>query len=873
MATLWSSRARVLAAVFIVLLFAASSTAIRASGPPRSLLPPNLLTTASESTMPSARVQELEASADSEPTIPLSLQPRVQSAGLPPAPSGPATAMTTSVDAGSNPYFVVYDSGNGYVYVTNSYSANVSVINGTKVVGTVNVGTYPFYATYDSMNGYVYVANSASGNVSVINGTKVIGTVTVGSYPYLEAFDSRNGFVYVSNDGSNSVSVINGTKVTATITVGSYPYFSAYDSWNGYVYVSNYDSKSVSVINGTKVIATVAVGTDPYLATDDIGNGDVYVANSGSSNVSVINGTKVVGTASVGTNPEYGAYDGENGYVYVLNYGSNSVSVINGTKVVGTVNVGNNPYFAIYDSGDSHVYVTNEFSNNVSVINGTKVVGAVNVGNYPYFATCDVANGYVYVADYGSGNVSVVEVAYELTFREEGLPNGTEWSVNISGGPSVVSNSSTLSESEYYGTYSYSIFSADRTYAAHGGTFTFNSTSTQETIVFSRVKYPVSFSESGLPIGTDWSVTLGGLSLSSQNSSIGFSEPNATYDYHFGTVPGWTTFSFNGSVVVNGRSLPPVAVAWSQVTYSVTVGEEGLPAGTGWWVNLTGGPPTYSLSSALALSEPNGTYRFVVSTTNQSYAAPGGTFSVDAGPVSENVSFSLVTFGITFVESGLAAGSNWSVNLGGVMIDSTTTTVGFTEPNGTYLFAVTSPSRVSSTPSSGVVEVNGSSQTQAISFTTLPPAEYSVTFTETGLPINTRWSVVFNATSASALGSIVFSGVENGSYSFKVAEVAGYSSTPASGSVDVSGANVAKSITFTLVASPSATFLGLPASEGIALLGAILVLVVLAVAIVALRSRKGRSRPPAAQPGAKPPSGRARAPARKTRPPGGSPPS
>src|SRR2546427_1093821 len=69
----------------------------------------------------------------------------------------------------------------------------------------------PVGLAYDSGNGYVYVANAGSDNVSVISGTTVVATVPVGDDPIGVAYDSGNGYVYVTNDNSNNVSVISTT--------------------------------------------------------------------------------------------------------------------------------------------------------------------------------------------------------------------------------------------------------------------------------------------------------------------------------------------------------------------------------------------------------------------------------------------------------------------------------------------------------------------------------------------------------------------------------------------------------------------------------------------------------------------------------------
>src|SRR5438094_8947993 len=75
--------------------------------------------------------------------------------------SGGGTVVAT-IPVGGNLAGVAYNSGNGYVYVTNPFSDIVSVINGTTVVATVPVEYNPAGVAYDSGNGYVYVANDAS---------------------------------------------------------------------------------------------------------------------------------------------------------------------------------------------------------------------------------------------------------------------------------------------------------------------------------------------------------------------------------------------------------------------------------------------------------------------------------------------------------------------------------------------------------------------------------------------------------------------------------------------------------------------------------------------------------------------------------------
>jgi YVTN family beta-propeller protein len=319
----------------------------------------------------------------------------------------PGTIIAT-IPVGRIPVRVTPNSANGYVYVANYGSSNVSVINGTKLVATVRVGDGSGAVAYNRGNGYVYVANKLSNNVSVVNGTKVVATIPVGPYPTAVGYDTGNGYVYVA-DQANNVSVINGTKVVATILVGNFPFAVMYDSGNGYVYVANKLSNNVSVINGTKVVATIPVGSWPNAMGYNPGNGFVYVANEVSASVSVINGTKVLATVPGGYGPNDIGYDNENGCVYVANYGSNNVSVIKGTAVVATVGVGNGPSSVAYDDGgDGNVYVTNRASGTVSVIGNATVVATLTVGTSPGGVAHTRGSGYVYVANADSSTVSVI---------------------------------------------------------------------------------------------------------------------------------------------------------------------------------------------------------------------------------------------------------------------------------------------------------------------------------------------------------------------------------------------------------------------------------------------------------------------------------
>ena len=133
------------------------------------------------------------------------------------------------------------------------------------------------------------------------------------------------------------------------------------------------------------------------------------------------------------------------------------------------------------------------------------------------------------------------------------------------------------------------------------------------------------------------------------------------------------------------------------------------------------------------------------------------------------------------------------------------------------------------------------------------PVTYSVTFTESGLATGTKWTVTLGSTPASSTTTTIAFTDANGSYSFTVTAVAGYTVSPATGTVKVAGAPVEKLVGFTAVSHPGSStgFLGLSGNTGYYVLGGLLVAVgafLAAVAFILVRRR-----PPPKKPGSQPP--------------------
>jgi hypothetical protein len=154
------------------------------------------------------------------------------------------------------------------------------------------------------------------------------------------------------------------------------------------------------------------------------------------------------------------------------------------------------------------------------------------------------------------------------------------------------------------------------------------------------------------------------------------------------------------------------------------------------------------------------------------------------------------SYNVTFSESGLPSGTSWTVTVSSTPHTSTSSTIVVSLTNASYSWSA-SASGYTASPSSGTVTVSGAAQTVSITFTALPPGTYTVTFTESGLPASTSWSVTFNGTPGSSSTSSIQFSAKNGTIPFTVGTVTGYTAAPSSGNVHVAGQPVTQAITFT----------------------------------------------------------------------------
>lgn len=234
-------------------------------------------------------------------------------------------------------------------------------------------------------------------------------------------------------------------------------------------------------------------------------------------------------------------------------------------------------------------------------------------------------------------------------------------------------------------------------------------------------------------------------------------------------------------------------------SYHVTFSESGLPSGVGWTVQL-GSTSHTSAASSIVFSEGDGTYSFSVNASGYAASPATGSITVSGADTARTITFAPPppgTYSVTFSESGLSSGTPWSVTFNGTTRSSSTGSIAFVSTNGSWPFTVGAVAGYAATPPSGSVTVAGSNVAQPIAFRSTAPPQYVVTFAESGLPPGANWTVTFNGTASTSPTSTLTFPAVNGTYNYSVANVTGYSASPQTGQVTVSGANASVSVSFT----------------------------------------------------------------------------
>ena len=717
---------------------------------------------------------------------------------------------------------------NDFIYISVANNFVISGNSGTNFATTYNGGLYIEYGTYGQVTGntvehadyglYLYYANyvNSSNNLIENNGARyaiyIFGSNFISS-AHDSATNSLGYGLYASNgqglkiqyDNFNHsiygsaidyepnvlISHSNFSNVTLSLYYGLEVEYSgainlSYDNFNqtaGAQYPIYLDYLSGTTVLYMDNIYGSTYGIYLYYASNLYVNSTYIDAPSpvysGSSSVNTVFNSDTFILMSSGTGVSFSGNANSNIVVVNSNFISTSsysgTGVYIGSTVANNVIVSNNEFVNVHyainldPSVGRNYAVNNNFVNNsylgieVYEITGLSITGnkVLNAPDYnieaEYITGANISGNLL-----SPGNISIVPYAiymygsygpivisyntmtgsYSANYFTDGVyldyvSNATVFDNTINATLYSLNIEDCFNVATFDNTVtnsSYGIYSAYNQVSSFYGNVLVNSS----TAVYSEVDFMVSF--------------------------YGNTFQGAIYDFvqiYSGSEVTFYHNNFLGGNTVNVSASGMVTLSWNM----------SLPIGGNYWSNYTGtgingiGTTPYNVT---------GTYADYLPLTSR-WTSPT----------------------VTFVETGLPSGTSWQVTLGQATMTSSGSSMAFQLSNGQYMtvaYAIGHVSGYVAAVGSSSLLLNGTSRVVTVSFS---PYTYPVTFTETGLASGTSWSVTLNgATRTSSTTAITFN-ESNGTYTYSIGSVTGYSTSTPAGSVTVSSGSGSVAVKFT----------------------------------------------------------------------------
>ena len=404
---------------------------------------------------------------------------------------------------------------------------------------SIPVGVMPWTPTLDTLNGDWYCANwhgGNAGNVTVVSARTglPIASIPAGMGPMQPVLDPVTGDIFVANFDSSNATVISGSTntMTATLSLGNGPGYPVFDPANGNLYFPNFFSANLTVVNGGSLLSSGSIPAG-FGASYPIYNPSTNTVDvSTTAGVAVVDpqAGRLVTTIPTGADA-FPVLDVGAGLVVVSNFGSATVSLLNASTdaFVTTLSVGVYPQPAVIDSATGSILVANDGSANLSVISPSlmKVVTTVPVGTSPLAPLYAPGDSTIYVPNGRSDNLTLLS-------GTDYAPRGT---IPVGANPL---------------TPAYDV--------ANGDVLVPNYYSDNLTLISSRppALLNVTFQESGLSAGVNWTVALSGPSWSSQTTAgptASFLAANGSYSYVVTSPSGYLSVPPAGVLTLLSRNV------------------------------------------------------------------------------------------------------------------------------------------------------------------------------------------------------------------------------------------------------------------------------------------------------------------------------
>ena len=565
---------------------------------------------------------------------------------------------------------------------------------------------------------------------------------------WFTTFDSTNGSIQQNNYTSRSVTSFSVPNGNYSINVRACTMLS--DEYRAYLgkynlkilEPVNYGEGQVSV-NGSSISVNVTFSKLYYINVTESGlpTGSNYVQNWGIkiANASMENEgtflTYIIDTTS--TNYSLPVINGTWYYTFCTTVSGYHATPSNGITQVSGSNVSISVTFSPKPNRDYALNFTETgFLSGTSwsvTVNGTMKSSSSQVisfllqnGSYPY--KVKAPSEYYASPSNGTVQVSGFSQNISISFYPSSSQTPPIWAfvgayTNYSG--SITNNSKTVNGYLYYKILSINDTSQTiHLFEAQGNSTGPKNISNRN---ISWLNIPFAFyslsaikniSESpNLTINVSYKTSMGTFTT----DEIKYTSQNLTMKLYIDTLSGiYVAAQIQNATIKVSMNLTstniPTTVKTPMSKYSVTFTEFGLSSGT-IWSTIFNGTKVSSTTNTISFTVPNGTYSYsVTNVSGYSISHRTGSVSINGAANDLTVTFSKL-YAVTFTESGLSSGAYWFITMNGSKESSTSSSITFSEKNGTYEYVVGEVSGYNVSSSSGKAEVIGSSLNITIVYT------------------------------------------------------------------------------------------------------------------------------------------------------------
>lgn len=164
-----------------------------------------------------------------------------------------AREVVSRLAVGAKPYEQTFSQDGKYLFVSNSFSDNLSVIDTKEleVIATVSVGRDP--RGMGVLGRFLYVASFDDGVLSVVSVDSLseVGQVLIGGRPNEVLSDEKRGRLYVTDSFNNQVVIVEGAQgiVLKRVEVDEFPLGMTIDRAGQKLYVVGYSRNTISVVD------------------------------------------------------------------------------------------------------------------------------------------------------------------------------------------------------------------------------------------------------------------------------------------------------------------------------------------------------------------------------------------------------------------------------------------------------------------------------------------------------------------------------------------------------------------------------------------------------------------------------------------------